>query len=678
MDLTSYNDVNDELLLDGYNNDFDDSNKDEESHHSIQNDRSIAGLSKKNNDIVFLSPLPSTVSLTSTIITTTDTTASTTDSNANVSIPKSSVVASSNNNNISNKNDENPLPSQVAASSTSTQLNNNSLYYRLLNVKQSHLAVTKFKGPEMSSMHSKFISFMSGEPEIIRKTRAKLTWYSDMLSSDVIMFKRIKSHHKKKSSLLAQEFEQLESQLIRWGLIQLLPSFRLQAWIRLSKALLLRAIANYCINIFQIRYDRSLRVVSQFNSDCNLNEHDPTYSITAYNDFCLLPDALLNRERQLSIEHEKLLKIDSVNFELLNRFRSISLPALETKSYEVRRSMLNKMLDKFTLLLQPTSLVNLSLDKLSWEEYCLQYDNRITITKAIEREFSMLIEDDREREGRLLRRWFAAVLSPIKMNNSSSSSNSGSNNSNKNSNDNNNIKDPLLNPKCISAFIKYFALNVIAVTYSLALSQQDALFTLTETLIYKRISTRIFRYSSIALHNKDINWRRKCKVVSLIDPVTYGVPSQYMFNGLGDIHDKIDVTDDICSSSDESIASDYKLYEERKYLFLHRLQKVNDSTYSLNGSINYAKAYGKTIKIFSQINTFVTPKEIVYHILLSLKVLQYDAIKTSDNGEFLGADTLFPIFVLVIIYSHIPCMNLILVSNNICYHCAHMYYTDLF
>ena len=54
------------------------------------------------------------------------------------------------------------------------------------------------------------------------------------------------------------------------------------------------------------------------------------------------------------------------------------------------------------------------------------------------------------------------------------------------------------------------------------------------------------------------------------------------------------------------------------------------------------------------------PKDIISNLLVGIKWLLRDAIEQSGKNEFIGADLMFPILVLVLIHANVPTMHLIL------------------
>jgi hypothetical protein len=106
------------------------------------------------------------------------------------------------------------------------------------------------------------------------------------------------------------------------------------------------------------------------------------------------------------------------------------LPELEPKSFEQRRLDLAKILNDYQKLVN-TSLPGNLEDTMTWDEFCqwyclylswsvgdilmcslpCRYSDRQTEVSKLEKSFASLVEDEREREGRLFRRWCTLALS---------------------------------------------------------------------------------------------------------------------------------------------------------------------------------------------------------------------------------------------------------------------------
>jgi hypothetical protein len=75
---------------------------------------------------------------------------------------------------------------------------------------------------------------------------------------------------------------------------------------------------------------------------------------------------------------------------------------------------------------------------------------------------------------------------------------------------------------------------------------------------------------------------------------------------------------------------------------------------------SYGAPYANTIRILSLVGTSINPRDITFNLLMAIKWLLRDATTISGKRDFLGADLMFPILVLVLTNSNLPCMYLIL------------------
>ena len=74
----------------------------------------------------------------------------------------------------------------------------------------------------------------------------------------------------------------------------------------------------------------------------------------------------------------------------------------------------------------------------------------------------------------------------------------------------------------------------------------------------------------------------------------------------------------------------------------------------------FGRPYGHASRILALLSTSITPREVTHNLLLALKWLLKDAVAVSGRRDYLGADLMFPILVLVLINAQIPTMHLVL------------------
>lgn len=157
----------------------------------------------------------------------------------------------------------------------------------------------------------------------------------------------------------------------------------------------------------------------------------------------------------------------------------------------------------------------------------------------LEREFGNFVEDEREREGRLFRRWCTlTVLYEETLPDTSTGAYVGT----LTPNDGSARTPPLgaiystkISPRSIIAFVRHFAINVVAAKYNAPVERHEALLALTESLVYRRTNPVVFRYPSLRMQELDSIWRSKCTQCQYVDPVSYGVPIEYLRGQGGNI-----------------------------------------------------------------------------------------------------------------------------------------------
>lgn len=236
----------------------------------------------------------------------------------------------------------------------------------------------------------------------------------------------------------------------------------LKAWARVSRAGLLEDIAHHGMKLLQDRFDRAQRVILQFSDSTSGRKHP----LSSYNAFCLLPEAVISRDSVLVSLAHRLTKMDKICSNSLYTFRTM-LPELESRTYAQRRHMLHDILkcfDEWMNACEPPKIE----EGMLWVEFCNWYAGRHSAMSDLEKEYGTFVEDEREREGRLFRRWCLLALAD-----------SGRSNGGNVPGDSTGVgghvyegtvdglltpaaRAALLSPRSIKAFIKYFALSVIA------------------------------------------------------------------------------------------------------------------------------------------------------------------------------------------------------------------------
>jgi hypothetical protein len=224
----------------------------------------------------------------------------------------------------------------------------------------------------------------------------------------------------------------------------------MQAWLRLSRSKLILDMSTQALQIIKTK-NKSIDFFLKFNpsekSDINLEKLN--YIKT---EISLRIEHVVENDPHFQKLSNMLINMDSVCYVAMKTFQTL-LPEMEARTYVQRQKILRQILKKYSMWLkmeEPNAyvqtVVSTSNDdisshidsdvlrrEVSWEEYCLWYAERSNAMNNLEKDYASLIEDEREKEGRLMRKWCSLALS--NMRNSSISSNNNDNNNNSTNDD---------------------------------------------------------------------------------------------------------------------------------------------------------------------------------------------------------------------------------------------------
>lgn len=165
-----------------------------------------------------------------------------------------------------------------------------------------------------------------------------------------------------------------------------------------------------------------------------------------------------------------------------------------------------------------------------------------------------------------------------------------------------------------------------------------------------------------------------------VDPTKFGVLSRYICKMTSEQDDSNQTLKDlqspeITSSFEPSLCRgclacsnlslNYRLNSDRVVGDTHTCLRPRDGGYVRKSKSTtleslYSTPYFRSSKLMSFMSSSVCPKDIVFNLLLGIKWLLRDAVLQSGKSEFLGADLMFPILVLVLVHANLPTMHLIL------------------
>lgn len=195
----------------------------------------------------------------------------------------------------------------------------------------------------LSWAREKVLGLVAGETAEERKTRLRLNWYRQILQAELEVVEKARQHFSNHGKNLAVEFELQELQLQKWGLLNILPAFRMQAWARVSRSALLEDIAFVAERILKLRLNRAQDVIALYASD---SKGDRKHPLDSYNAFCLDPEQVMAKDPSLTHLGHRLQRMDKVCNMALHIFKTM-LPELESRTFAQRKHMLADIMTRY-------------------------------------------------------------------------------------------------------------------------------------------------------------------------------------------------------------------------------------------------------------------------------------------------------------------------------------------
>ena len=580
-----------------------------------------------------------------------------------------------------------PLPAKHAASA----------YVRIMGSKRGKNNTVgedpKLNSTAFGSFKDRLFSLAAGETVEERKTFKRLEWYKKVLQNEIILTQQSVQRFSLHSKSLVTQFETQEIQLESMGLTEILKPFRMQAWSRVSRSALLEDLALVVEGILKARLERAHKVITEFQED-KLRKNKAN-KIEDYDAFCLLVQDVLAKDPTFAALCSRLFRMDRVCASSMQAFRP-ELPQLEPQTFETKKLQLEDIVGKYQKLLdspEPAQFEN----GLSWVEFCVWYADRKSKMHKLEIAYASFVEDERQRDGRLLRRWCRMVLESRKPSFSPSGKHSA------------NTEEPArlgmeltrldptvtdsdkaeggqppaptappagsMSAKSIKAFVGYYA-HVVGKNYGISENLiNGACNVLTQHIIYKRICPAVFQYDSSYLREKDTVWCHQCRVLRYADPIVVGVPEEFVygFKRKNQSEEEVQILTDECIERETAAVRQHIAAEESiqggdifKLLTLTgrledlaRAREISKEKLQQGAPI-YGTPYARSSQVFSWLGGAIVPYEICSILLLAQKWLLKDAVGVSKKMDYLGADTLFPITVIALADAGIPNIHQIL------------------
>ena len=108
-------------------------------------------------------------------------------------------------------------------------------------------------------------------------------------------------------------------QLQRWGLTHILPFFRMQAWLRISRCLLLEEITSTCSSLLKERVEIVAEAMSLSLVDGIVDKH--SFLTSRLDDMCVSPDVFTSEPEKMVQLKYRLGKMDKLCQTTLRKFK---------------------------------------------------------------------------------------------------------------------------------------------------------------------------------------------------------------------------------------------------------------------------------------------------------------------------------------------------------------------
>ena len=250
-----------------------------------------------------------------------------------------------------------------------------------------------------------------------RVTRVKLNYYKQLLQADIKLAEKACSNHEGRYESLQIEFAEQKGQLTRWGLESLIKNFRMQSWLRQSRGELLMNMTKHIIQTLQTKLTEVTELLAFLNIKNTKDKKPPAASSPVLPDhrqqldtitdaFYSSPETLLEKDKDFLKKRQRLSAIDKLCHMASTKFRE-SLPELNSKDFAERSRIILSIVKRYSSLLDSKNLCMNSDIAVngSWHDFSVWYEEKSAKELQLYEEYLQFIDDEREREGRLFRRW---------------------------------------------------------------------------------------------------------------------------------------------------------------------------------------------------------------------------------------------------------------------------------
>ena len=283
-----------------------------------------------------------------------------------------------------------------------------SVYNRVVMTSKTPQDSAKFSPTVTISFRDSFGRMFSRDSEEVTKIKKKLRRYIVNLQAEMVLVSKATSGHSAHKDELSANLREQELQLKRWALAHLFRPFQLQAWLRSSRCDMMVMLSEYIYAALGRKVEAAQELLDTILKSGKVTRSAGVlchpYDYDSIEKFCVSPEAIVMSDTAFQPLQNRIILMDKICHRSLHKFR-MKLPDLESKGQVERAELLRSILVRYsnnTKNAQP--LIKLG-ETLNWETFIIWSMKKQNEQTDIEREYMSFVEDERETEGRLFRRW---------------------------------------------------------------------------------------------------------------------------------------------------------------------------------------------------------------------------------------------------------------------------------
>jgi hypothetical protein len=283
-----------------------------------------------------------------------------------------------------------------------------SVYNRVVMTSKSPQDSAKFSPTVTISFRDSFGRMFSRDSEEVTKIKKKLRRYIMSLQAEMALVSKATSAHSSHKDELTANLREQELQLKRWALSHLFRPFQLQAWLRSSRCDMMVMLSEYIYAALGRKVEAAQQLLDTILKSGKVTRSAGVlchpYDYDSIEKFCVSPEIIVMSDSAFQPLQNRIILMDKICHRSLHKFR-MKLPDLESKGPVERAELLRSILVRYNNNSKNVQPLVKSGETLNWETFIIWSMKKQSEQTEIEREYMSFVEDERETEGRLFRRW---------------------------------------------------------------------------------------------------------------------------------------------------------------------------------------------------------------------------------------------------------------------------------